>query len=137
MKLPFSGGCLCGAVRYSCSVEPELMYYCHCSDCRKVSGAAFYPGVYVERKSFAVTGNLSSYFLTADSGRTIHRYSCPTCAGQIYSDKGADTAMLSIKAGTLDDVSLFKPTIEIWAQSKVEWANLPSDLDSHKRGYGE
>jgi hypothetical protein len=113
------------------------MYYCHCSDCRKSGGNAFHTGLYMKRAAFSLTGKVHSFALKADSGRTIHRYFCPNCASQLYADKGADTEMLSVKAGTLDDPALFEPDTEIWSQSKVKWADLPENLDRHEKGYGE
>ena len=50
--ITIEGGCLCGAVRYRCSTEPDRVYFCHCSNCRKVSGTAFHTGVMVRRGAF-------------------------------------------------------------------------------------
>jgi hypothetical protein len=36
-----TGGCLCGQVRYSASVDPTIVVVCHCKDCQKQSGTAF------------------------------------------------------------------------------------------------
>ena len=36
-----TGGCLCGAVRYRVTAEPLHATHCHCSMCRRASGAAF------------------------------------------------------------------------------------------------
>ena len=38
MSVPFEGGCLCGAVRYTCNAEPVFAGHCHCVDCRRSSG---------------------------------------------------------------------------------------------------
>jgi len=38
MKLPFTGGCACGAIRYECTAEPLEMFQCHCRDCQGASG---------------------------------------------------------------------------------------------------
>ena len=39
----FEGGCLCGAVRYRAIAAPIRAVICHCSMCRKHSGAPFWP----------------------------------------------------------------------------------------------
>jgi hypothetical protein len=38
MKLPITGGCVCGAIRYECTAEPLMMGNCHCRDSQRVSG---------------------------------------------------------------------------------------------------
>ena len=41
----FTGGCLCGQVRYECSADPFFMGNCHCRDCQKSSGGAYEPDI--------------------------------------------------------------------------------------------
>ena len=41
MPTPFSGGCLCGAIRYTCTAEPYVSYACHCTACQKRTASAF------------------------------------------------------------------------------------------------
>ena len=135
MKLPFTGGCLCGEIRYQCTAEPELMYYCHCTDCRKANGTAYHTGLYMQRSDFQLTsGTTRSHAKTADSGRIIVRHFCGHCGAHIYSDKGDESDMISLKAGSLDEPEIFHPDTEIWAQSKVSWADLPDDLKSFDKG---
>ena len=31
MKIPFTGGCACGAIRYEISAEPLMTFKCHCT----------------------------------------------------------------------------------------------------------
>ncbi len=38
MTVPFTGGCLCGAVRYECHAKPMYPGHYHCKDCQKASG---------------------------------------------------------------------------------------------------
>jgi hypothetical protein len=47
MKVPFTGGCACGAIRYECNAEPIMMGKCHCRDCQHISGGPFVPFVIV------------------------------------------------------------------------------------------
>ena len=36
-----TGGCLCGAVRYTADADPSSVTVCHCLDCQKFTGSAF------------------------------------------------------------------------------------------------
>ena len=52
MKIPFTGGCACGAIRYECSAEPIMMFKCHCRDCQQVTGGGFVAGLLVPASAF-------------------------------------------------------------------------------------
>jgi len=47
MKLPQTGGCHCGAIRYEITEEPQSVYTCHCTDCQRLTSSAFSMGVVV------------------------------------------------------------------------------------------
>ena len=47
MKLPQTGGCQCGAIRYEITEEPQLVYTCHCTDCQRLTSSAFSLGIVV------------------------------------------------------------------------------------------
>jgi hypothetical protein len=55
MKIPFSGGCSCGAIRYECSAEPIMTFKCHCRDCQRVTGGGFVAGFLVPTSAFRWT----------------------------------------------------------------------------------
>lgn len=40
MTTPLTGGCLCGAIRYTVSAPITELRACHCTSCQKASGAA-------------------------------------------------------------------------------------------------
>jgi hypothetical protein len=44
IKIPFTGGCSCGAIRYESTAEPIMMFKCHCRDCQQTTGGGFAPG---------------------------------------------------------------------------------------------
>ena len=46
----FTGGCVCGAIRYECDAEPIMMFKCHCRDCQHVSGGGYAPVLLFSRK---------------------------------------------------------------------------------------
>ena len=47
MKLPQTGGCLCGAVRYEITQPPLVAYTCHCTVCQRLTGSAFSSAIVV------------------------------------------------------------------------------------------
>ena len=67
-KLPITGGCACGAVRYVVNAEPVLMLNCHCRDCQRATGGAYAPVVVVPRTAVQITGELRYYKVTGESG---------------------------------------------------------------------
>jgi hypothetical protein len=54
MKLPQSGGCQCGQVRYEITEEPQSV--CHCLDCQRLTSSAFSLGIVVPEKGFRLIG---------------------------------------------------------------------------------
>ena len=56
MKLPQTGGCQCGAIRYEISGAPQLVYTCHCRDCQRLTSSAFSMGLVVAENAFSMTG---------------------------------------------------------------------------------
>jgi hypothetical protein len=40
MKLPQTGGCQCGKIRYEITEAPQLVYTCHCTDCQRLTSSA-------------------------------------------------------------------------------------------------
>ena len=45
MKLPQTGGCQCGKIRYEITEAPQQVYACHCRDCQRLTSSAFSMGV--------------------------------------------------------------------------------------------
>ena len=53
--MSLTGGCQCGAVRYTIAAEPLSTYVCHCRECRRQSASAFGISVIVPEAAFALT----------------------------------------------------------------------------------
>ncbi|MGE5659645.1 MAG: GFA family protein [Actinomycetota bacterium] len=127
MKIPFTGGCLCGAVRYECSAQPVSMGICHCRDCQQATGSAFAAAMLVPQNAVTITGNVTYYDVTGDSGSIVSRGFCPICGSRLFS-KPPIPELMGIMAGSLDDPSWFKPQAEIYVASAQPWDYLNPDL---------
>ena len=83
------GGCLCGAVRYTCAAEPLMTAICQCTHCQRQSGGAFSVNVGIPRGSLQFTaGNPVTYEDKGESGLPVHRRFCAACGSPIVSEVG-------------------------------------------------
>jgi hypothetical protein len=132
MKLPQTGGCLCGKIRYEISEAPRLVYTCHCTECQHLTSSAF--SIALAVASFRLTGDepqpLES---TADSGRVKIRWVCPVCGCWLFSTGKPGDGLHRVRAGTLDDTSWLRPTMHFWTRSKQPWIMLPETIKRSRR----
>jgi hypothetical protein len=127
VKIPFTGGCMCGAVHYECSAEPIVSANCHCRDCQRASGSVFLSGFVVPRNAVAIAGEVKYYDVVGSSGNTISRGFCPNCGSRLFG-KRAMGDLLSITAASLDDPSEFRPAIDCYTASAQPWAYMNPEL---------
>jgi hypothetical protein len=127
MNVPFTGGCMCAAIRYECSAEPIATGMCHCRDCQRATGSAFAAALMVTRSAVAITGEVKYYKVTGDSGNSIDRGFCAHCGSRLFGlRENAD--FISIQAGSLDDPSLFKPQVDLYVASAQPWDYMNPEL---------
>lgn len=124
----FKGGCLCGAVRYTASAEPLVVRACWCRVCQYFGAGNATINLAFPSEAVAITGELTDYASTADSGNHMHRRFCPKCGVQVVSTADERPHMVIIRAGTLDDPSLAAPRGTIWTKSAPPWALIDPAL---------
>lgn len=124
MKLPMTGGCACGAIRYECTAKPGFAWNCHCRDCQRASGGGYCPVMYVPRSAMKVTGEPKYYRVIAESGRWVDRGLCPSCGSNLFILAELAPDLHGIWAGSLDDPSNFKPQVNVWTRSSPWWSLL-------------
>lgn len=123
------GGCNCGAVRYVITAAPLAVVACHCTRCRRQSGAAYSVNLVVTTPSMTVTGDLSVFEdRDTSSGSPVMREFCGACGSPIRSLITANPAIIAVKAGTADDAGTFAPVLHVWTQSKLPWVEIPAGL---------
>ena len=121
--LPLPGHCQCGAVAYQIDQTPLQLNICHCTDCQKQSGSAFGMSLVIKPESFRlIKGRLQEFQVNTDSGREKTCAFCPGCGVRIFN---RSQALMSVKAGTLDDTSWLAPDGHYWTRSKQGWTTLP------------
>jgi hypothetical protein len=128
-----TGGCLCGAVRYESSGPPILSLNCHCRDCQRASGGPFTSSLFVPSEALQVNGTVKFYDSKGESGQIIRRGFCPDCGSALFGRPAVLGNLVSIRPGTLDDPSSFRPIMDIYAASAQPWDRLDPDLPKHAK----
>jgi hypothetical protein len=123
MTTPLTGGCLCGAIRYSVDVPIAELRACHCTHCQKASGAAGSVNAVIPSAALRITrGRAKRYDALADSGRTLYRFFCGNCGSPLYSQRATAPETAVLRAGTLDEAGEMRITTNIWTRSARPWA---------------
>lgn len=133
MPTPFSGGCVCRAVRYECTAEPLVAWKCHCRDCQRATGSAFGAVLYVPKAALRLTGEGKSYDVRGESGDTVSRGFCPQCGSPAWAQGDINPEMIGVWAASLDDPSGFEPAVDIWTASAQPWDYLKPHLPKYER----
>jgi hypothetical protein len=121
-----TGRCQCGAVRYEFAGAPVALYACHCLECRKQSASAFGMSLEIPRAGFRVTqGSPRFWVRAADSGGTVRCAFCANCGSRLWHESTADSARLTVKAGSLDQPVDFSAAIHIWTKRKLPGFAIP------------
>lgn len=105
----FTGGCLCGNIRFIASGRPYRVGICHCLDCRKHQGALFHASAIFPEASVNMEGETRDY---------AGRFFCPRCGSSVFSRSGDE---IEVNLGSLDQPDQFKPTYELWTIRRESW----------------
>lgn len=137
-RLPQNGGCACGAVRYSLSAPPLMIYNCHCANCQKITGSAFTVAATVPEAALSFTkGAPKRVEWKADSGNLRFGHFCADCGTRIANGQVPSIGMLSLRAGTFDDTSWVEPVGDIWTKSAQRWLTFKGlTAEGQPKDYG-
>ena len=123
------GGCLCGAVRYSCEGKPINVRVCHCRNCQKAMGSPFFARALYDQRALTVSGATSRY----PTSEQIERVFCTQCGTRLFSWRRNGTAA-GVALATFDDRNAFAPTEHIWVSERISWVRLDEDLPQFPEG---
>jgi len=119
-----NGTCLCGAVVYEVADAFAYAMNCHCSKCRRVTGAAFKPIGGIESGKFRVVKGEDNLLAFGGENYDLH---CRTCGSPLYSVV-REGKYIHVLLGTLLEAPSLRPTEHIYVGSKASWFEITDDL---------
>ena len=124
-----TGGCMCGAVRYEAIGEPKFILNCHCSSCRRHTGAPVVTFVAFssEQVSF-VRGNRKLY----ESSPGVERAFCGQCGTPLTweapSPRIPGLEIIEFHISTLDRPDDYPPDRHFFYGERIAWFDVADNL---------
>lgn len=124
-RVPVTGGCLCGAVRYESPEAPKLVGFCHCRMCQKAYGGLFAVFADFPGGALKFTKGEPHYYRSSEIAT---RGFCRVCGTPITFQYDGSSGP-AIMVGTLDHPGDWPPNWEhSGIESKVPWYTISDDL---------
>ena len=130
-----TASCLCGDVAWEADGPFAYMHHCHCSRCRKSSGAAFGTYVSVPVATFRFTRGADGLRRYASSPSLVRTF-CGRCGsstpdGEPSAPEGPFADRTFIQAGPLEGEMTASPAAHIFVGSKAPWYTIADDVPQH------
>ena len=126
MEPPFSGGCLCGRVRFEITAPLGAACYCHCTRCQRRSGTAASAQVRVDGASLRLLeGAEAVRAYRPPSG--FEKLFCGECGSSLFSRSPDDPAKMSVRLGAFDEDPGVRPAWRQFVAYAAAWEPIPDD----------
>ena len=122
----FTGGCLCGGVRFELTEPPIHASYCHCTRCQRRTGTAASAQAAVEPGSVRITKGeeLVRGYQPEDGWAKLF---CAACGAALFSAQPGDTRPSSVRMGAFDSDPGVRPSFRTHVGSAAGWEPIPDD----------
>ena len=130
----FSGGCLCGGVRYRIDGDCRDIICCHCENCRRTHGHfAAYTALPQSALTLTAKDTLRWYH---DASPDTWRGFCERCGASLFWDMRDGAKRISVAAGSLDDSDGLKTIGHIFMAEAASYYQIDDGLPSFSGGSG-
>jgi hypothetical protein len=119
------GGCFCGLVRYRADAAPYQETNCHCSICRRTSGAPYVAWFSVPAAAFRFTAGEPTSLRSSEHGT---RRFCPRCGTPLTFQSSRSPGEIDVTTCSLDAPQRVPPKDHTHTASKLVWVELGDRL---------
>lgn len=125
-EAPVTGRCYCGATTIRATRMPRTIAYCHCLDCRRVTGAPV--------AAFAAFDEAAVSF-APDEGRRVTvspgvlRSFCAACGSPLAGRYDYLPGQVYVALGVLDQAQHLAPRLHAHEAQRLAWLHIDDDLE--------
>ena len=123
------GKCLCGSITIHCTNEPVKTVNCHCTMCRKVSGAAYSTFAMFLKNHVRVMGNSETHF---SSSTLATRSFCSKCGSNTQFNYAGKHEYVYLPVGLFNSAVAIHPQENWYASTKLHWISDCNNLPEYE-----
>jgi hypothetical protein len=130
-----SGGCFCGAVRFTAELPSLFCAHCHCTMCRRSHGAGFVTWFAVppQRLHFDKGESELVRFPSSDHGT---RSFCGRCGSTLFCDSTRHPERIDIVLANMDGPIDQAPSLHCYWDDRADWIRAEDGLPRLGGGSG-
>ena len=116
-----TGRCYCGAIKIETDALPLTVVYCHCQDCRRLTGAPV--------AAFAAfSASAVNLVPMPDTARPVNsgvtRRFCPDCGTPLWAEFDYFPGQAFVPLGILDQAADLPPELHCHADNRLPWLHI-------------
>jgi len=115
--------CLCGEIEFQVSGAFGEVRYCHCTQCRKVTGTAFSANAKVKRSDWKISKG-HNFVTEYEQAPGIFRAFCGKCGSPLYSRLNREPDHIRVRLGSFSNPSGVQIGGHVWVSSKASWYEI-------------
>jgi putative intracellular protease/amidase len=124
---PVRGSCLCGGVAFEARPPFLRAGHCHCSRCRKHSGASGCLQARVNREQFRLLRG-EELLRVYGRGEGAVKAFCSVCGSSLFGGQWPDGSEISIRMGAFDDDPQIRLQFHTYVDSRAPWDEITDEL---------
>lgn len=122
---PVTGRCYCGVVHFSAATAPRVVSYCHCWDCRRVTGAPVAAFAAFDDAALRYDPDLGA---PASHAPGVQRWFCGACGSPLAARFDYLAGQTYVPLGLIDQAGDLPPSLHSHSDSKLPWLQIDDEL---------
>jgi hypothetical protein len=125
-----TGGCLCGAVRFSVALPTAFCGHCHCSMCRRNHGAAYVTWFAIAGSQLSIDrgeDELTRYVSSPHGSRSF----CRRCGSSLFCVSSRHPDVVDIPLANMDAPIDRGPESHVYFDDRAAWTAIGDELPRH------
>jgi hypothetical protein len=122
-----TGGCLCGAIRFSLSEPARYAGYCHCTRCQRRTGTAASAQARIDGITLELLSGEEQLRAWRDPHGGFEKCFCGRCGAQLFSRNPDDPSQMSVRMAAFDADPGVRPEWRAFVAYAASWEPIPDD----------